>query len=36
MYFKHESYPVNEYDYVTDREDALKLTLGLIWKNWLG
>lgn len=32
----HESFPVNVYDYFSDREKDLKNSFAEAWKQWIG
>ena len=32
----HEAYPVNNYDFFSDREDPLKEAFGSAWEAWIG
>ena len=32
----HEAYPVNNFDFSSNREDSLKTAFSQAWKNWIG
>lgn len=32
----HEAYPVNEFDYMSDRENSFRVAFADMWRDWLG
>jgi len=32
----HEAFPVNEFDYMTERENSFRVEFANMWRGWLG